>query len=161
MSIVQVQTTRTSGSPVSSADTEPLATFATGLRLLDAKAYLEEMAGGEHLVAELLLDTTVRLPKSYTLFLHVLDGDGQRVGQRDSATGSGLFPTDAWQPDQPLRDTYRIPIDVAGAERPYRLALGFYDVQTGERLPTYSRDGSRLPEDRFVLEVQSGVLNPP
>jgi 4-amino-4-deoxy-L-arabinose transferase-like glycosyltransferase len=147
--------------PVSRVDTEPLATFGVALRLLDAKVYLEARAGGEHLVAELLLDTTARLPESYTLFLHVLDADGQRVGQRDSATGSGLFPTDAWQPGQPLQDTYRIPIDVAGAGRPYRLALGFYDVQTGERLPAYARDGNRLPEDRLVLEVQTEGLNPP
>jgi 4-amino-4-deoxy-L-arabinose transferase-like glycosyltransferase len=147
--------------PVSSTDAEPLAAFGAGLRLLDARVYLEEMAGGEHVVVELLLDTTARLPKSYTLFLHVLDVDGQRVGQRDSATGSGLFPTDAWQLGQPLQDTYRIPLDVTGAGWPYRLALGFYDVQTGERLPAYSHDGNRLLEDRLVLEVQTGGLNSP
>jgi len=146
--------------PVSSRHADPLASFGDALRLLDAEVYLEEMAGSEHLVVELLLDTTARLPESYTLFLHVLDIDGQRVGQRDSPTGNGLYPTDAWQPGQPLYDVYHIPIDVTGAPQPYRLALGFYDVQTGERLPAYSSDGSRLPEDRLMLEVQTGAANP-
>jgi len=147
--------------PATSADTEPLATFGDALRLLDAKAYLEEIAGSERLVVELRLDTTARLPRSYTLFLHALDIDGERVGQRDSSTGSGLYPTDAWEPGQPLRDAYRIRIEVAGASGPYRVALGFYNVQTGERLPAYSPDGSRWPEDQFMLEAQAGAINPP
>jgi hypothetical protein len=147
--------------PVSSVHTEPLVSFGDALRLLDAETYLEGAAGSERLVVELLLDTTARLPESYTLFLHALDIDGERIGQRDSPTGSGLYPTDAWQPRQPFRDVYRVPIDVAGARRPYRVALGFYDVETGERLPAYSPDGSRLLEDRLVLEVQAGAANPP
>jgi hypothetical protein len=147
--------------PVSSVQTEPLASFGDALRLLDAEAHLEEPAGSERLVVELLLDTTAQMPESYTLFLHALDIDGERIGQRDSPTGSGLYPTDAWQPGQPFRDVYRVPIDVAGAQQPYSVALGFYAVQTGERLPAYSPDGSRLPEDQLVLEVQMGAVSPP
>ena len=147
--------------PVSSVHTEPIAFFGDAMRLLDAETYLEETAGSERLVVELLLDTTARLPESYTLFLHALDIDGERIGQRDSPTGSGLHPTDAWQPGQPFQDVYRVPMDVAGARRPHSVALGFYDLQTGERLPVYSPDGNRLPEDRLVLEVQTGAANPP
>lgn len=134
---------------------EPLVTFGGTLRLLDMDLRGEAVQGGEDVVAELVLDTTERLPWSYTLFLHVLDADGKRIGQRDSSTGNGLFPTDAWPPGQPLRDRYRISVDMVGARRPYQLALGFYDWRTGERLPTVDRDGERLPEDQLLLEIPS------
>ena len=136
---------------VEQAPAQPLVTFDGGLRLLEADVHIETVLGGEWLVVELLLDTISPLPQSYTLFLHALDADGQRVGQRDSPTGGGLFPTDAWKPGQPLRDTYRIPIEAADARQPYRLALGFYDWRTGERLLAFGSDGSRLPDDQYLL----------
>jgi 4-amino-4-deoxy-L-arabinose transferase-like glycosyltransferase len=134
---------------------EPLVTFGGMLRLLDVDLRDEAVQGGNDVVAELVLDTTERLPWSYTLFLHVLDADGKRIGQRDSSTGNGLFPTDAWPPDQPLRDVYRISVDAVEARRPYQLALGFYDWRTGERLPALDRDGEHVPEDQFLLEIPS------
>ncbi len=36
---------------------------------------------------------------------------------------------------------------------PYRLALGFYDWRTGERLPAVGRSGVLLPDDRLLLEI--------
>jgi 4-amino-4-deoxy-L-arabinose transferase-like glycosyltransferase len=138
---------------VESALREPLVRFGGALRLLDTGVHVEDVPGGEQAVTELILDTTAPLPRSYTLFLHVLDADDQRVGQRDTATGNGLCPTDAWSPGQPIRDIFRIPVDAAQARQPYRLALGFYDWRTGERLPAIDRDGNRLPDDQFVLEI--------
>lgn len=142
-----------SSETVGYAPEEPLITFGEGLRLLAADVQCETGVSGEQLVVRLLLDTTLPLPQSYTLFLHALDADGQRVGQRDSATGGGLFPTDVWQPDQSLREVYRVPIDVVGARRPYRLVLGFYDWRTGERLSAFDPDGNHLPDDQFFLLV--------
>jgi len=135
---------------VEQASVQPLVTFGEGLRLLAADAWLEAVHGGERLIVELVLDTTSPLPKSYTLFLHALDANGRRVGQRDSLTGGGLFPTDAWKPGRPLRDIYRVPIVAADAQPPYQLALGFYDWRTGERLPAFGPRG-RLPDDQFLL----------
>ena len=132
-------------------DVEPLALFGDSLRLLEAQVRVETVVGGEKLAVELVMDSTAPLPRSYTLFLHALDSDGQRVGQRDSATGGGLFPSDAWKPGQPLRDVYLVPIDVAGGRQPYRLALGFYDWQTGERLVALFPTGARLSDDQFLL----------
>ena len=60
-------------------------------------------------------------------------------------------PTDAWKPARSLWDVYHVPIEVEGARQPYRLALGFYDWRTGERLPAFALDGSRLLDDQFLL----------
>lgn len=127
------------------------AVFGPGLRLLESSVQLQQGDGGDTLAVELLLQAEMPFDQSYTLFLHALDADGQRVGQRDSATGGGLFPIDLWSPGQVVRDVYRVPVDVAEVRRPYRLALGFYDWRTGERLPAVGPDGDRLPEDQFVF----------
>ena len=140
-----------SSETVAHAPEEPLVIFGESLRLLAAEMRLESTVGGERVVVELLLDTAAPLPQSYTLFLHALDAGGQRVGQRDGPTGGGLFPTDAWRPGQPLRDVYRVAIEVTDARQPYRLALGFYDWRTGERLLAFGPDGTRLPDDQFLL----------
>jgi hypothetical protein len=138
---------------VEKAPATMLATFAESLRVLDADAHVETVAGGSQVVAELVLDTTVPQPWSYTLFLHVLDANGQRVSQHDTATGNGLYPCDAWQPGQTIRDVYRIPIDGSGAQPPYRLALGFYDWRTGERLPATGMGRNSLPDDQLLLSI--------
>ena len=138
---------------VEKAPAEVLATFGETLRVLEAGTRVQSVAGGEQVVADLVLDTTVPQPWSYTLFLHVLDANGQKVGQRDTAAGNGLYPCDAWQPGQAIRDVYRIPIDGAGAQPPYRLALGFYDWRTVERLPAAGPHGNRLPDDQLLLNV--------
>jgi len=137
------------------AEPEPspsaLVLFDNNLELLEASVRLEEGPGGEQLVVELLLDAQAQVAQSYTLFLHALDADGQRIGQSDSPTGGGLNPTDGWIPGQAWRDVYRVPISVKGAQRPYRLALGFYDWRTGARLTAAGADGKPLPENQFLL----------
>jgi 4-amino-4-deoxy-L-arabinose transferase-like glycosyltransferase len=135
------------------APAEVLATFGETLRVLDARTQIESVPGGEQVLADLVLAATAPQPWSYTLFLHVLDANGQKVGQRDTATGNGLYPCDAWQPGQAIRDVYRIPIEVTGAQTPYRLALGFYDWRTGERLPAADQTGNSLPDDQLLLGV--------
>jgi len=125
--------------------------FDNNLELLEASVHLEEVPGGEQLVVELLLEAQAQLAQSYTLFLHALDADGQRIGQRDSATGGGLNPTDGWIPGRAWRDVYRVPISVQGARRPYRLALGFYDWRTGARLAATGADGKPLPDNQYLL----------
>jgi 4-amino-4-deoxy-L-arabinose transferase-like glycosyltransferase len=142
------------GEVVVGGQSEALATFGGTLRLLEAEAHLEEVPGGEQVVAELLLDVTAPMTQAYTLFLHVQDARGQRVGQRDTLTGDGLFPTDAWRPGEALRDLYRIPIEAVDVQKPYRLILGFYDWRTEGRLPATSRDGERLTDDQYVVEVR-------
>lgn len=131
----------------------PLATFGGALRLLEATIRAEAVPGGDQLVAGLVFDTMEPLPLSYTLFLQALDASGRKVGQVDTAAGGGLFPTDAWLPGGAHREVYRVFVDPAGASGTCRLALGFYDWRTGERLPAAGPDGERLPDDQLLLEM--------
>lgn len=78
-------------------------------------------------------------PIDYTVFVHVpgdngvISGDGQPAG--------GRYPTSAWQPGQIIEDVHALP---AGRELQIpRAAIGFYRLDTGERLPV---DGTNSTE---------------
>jgi len=74
--------------------------------------------------------------RDYTVFVHLLDGAGERVAQGDGMPGYlGALPTTLWQPGVPVLDEHilSLPVDLAPGE--YHLVVGWYDGTTGERLP--------------------------
>jgi hypothetical protein len=68
------------------------------------------------------------------VFVHLLDGQGQVVSQRDSEPVAGTRPTTSWQPDEVIIDKYglRLPTGLPPGE--YRIVVGLYLPETGERL---------------------------
>jgi 4-amino-4-deoxy-L-arabinose transferase-like glycosyltransferase len=71
--------------------------------------------------------------RPYTLFIHLLDAQGQLVAQSDDMALNGTWPTTCWQPQYAFTDQYRLtlPADIAPGD--YRLSLGFYWLPTLER----------------------------
>jgi len=82
---------------------------------------------------------------NYTVFVQLLDGNGQVVAQRDRWPGDGLFPTAALQPGQVITDNLAIPLDVPPGR--YRLIVGLYrpDVEGYPRLSGPAGDFVELP----------------
>ncbi|GIK43183.1 MAG: hypothetical protein BroJett011_70160 [Chloroflexota bacterium] len=75
----------------------------------------------------------------YTVFLQLLDEQGQVVSSWDSQPFNGLYPTDLWSPGETIADTFALPLPEAGLPPGrYRLITGFYDVGSGQRLPVAS-----------------------
>jgi hypothetical protein len=72
-----------------------------------------------------------------TVFVHLLDAQGNVTGYGDSEPGNGAYPTTGWLADEYLADTHTVMLP-AGADTgdPIRLAIGLYDPSTGERLLT-------------------------
>ncbi|MCD6518724.1 MAG: glycosyltransferase family 39 protein [Anaerolineae bacterium] len=88
---------------------------------------------------------------SYTVFVHLLGPDGQRYGQKDSLPWGGHLPTDFWLQNEVIVDSYLITIDPNAPKGEYHLAVGMYDVRTGQRLPMKDAQGQRLVNDRAIL----------
>jgi hypothetical protein len=69
------------------------------------------------------------------VFVHLLDSAGQTLARVDIPPGGGAGqPTSAWQPGQQIA----VPLPLALPDMPpgdYRVTLGLYDAQTGQRLP--------------------------
>lgn len=82
----------------------------------------------------------------YTVFVHLLAG-GDKVAQLDTRPCDGECPTDRWQPGEILVDRYEFtlaPDLVAGMlDAPpghYRLAVGLYLLDSGDRAAVIGRD---------------------
>jgi 4-amino-4-deoxy-L-arabinose transferase-like glycosyltransferase len=72
--------------------------------------------------------------RRYKVFLHVLDEGNHIVGQRDAEPGGGARLTDLWMPGEVLVDNYGVPIHPATPPGKYRVEVGMYDPETGQRL---------------------------
>ena len=105
-----------------------------------------------HLAADqVTFDWTALQPpgKDYTLFVHVLDADGRQIGQKDAEPFDGQYPTGLWEAGERVRDVRSIALPASAR----RLRIGWYDRQTGQRLPARSADGKPWPDDIVFIEV--------
>jgi hypothetical protein len=117
--------------------------FGDGL-LLKSFWMRQQAWRGDWFYVVLAWQPTQPLPKDYKVFVHVLDGAGQIAFQQDKLAIDALQPMSRWAVGQVLRDPYAI---VVPAELPvgeYRVVIGIYDPETGQRLPTQQGDALTL-----------------
>ncbi len=71
---------------------------------------------------------------SYSIFAQLLRPDNRILVQKDQLPVMGDRPTSGWVPGEYIRDPYQLMIPLDAAPGKYRLIVGMYDSQTGERL---------------------------
>lgn len=74
------------------------------------------------------------LEQDYLMFAHILDSQGQRVGQID-APPAGETPTSALEPGRHRTWIHPLPLTAELPPGDYWLALGLYEPASGARLP--------------------------
>ena len=91
------------------------------------------------------------MEQSYTVFTHLVDTGGNIVAQKDNPPVDGFYPTTKWEVGEIVRDQYDlvIPSDVPSGE--YRLKVGMYLAETGERLNVL-KDGVPSPDNQIPLQ---------
>ena len=82
--------------------------------------------------------------EDYTVFVHALAAGDTKVAQRDTRPCDGECPTNTWQPGEIIVDRYRLALPPAAPPGPYRVAVGLYLLDTGDRAAVVGR------EDRTV-----------
>jgi uncharacterized membrane protein len=89
-----------------------------------------------------------RLDRDLTVFVHLLDEDGDRVAQGDGVPGYlGTLPTTVWEPGAAVLDRHVVSLPAKLTSGRYSLRIGWYDPVSGERLLTPSgEDGLSLGE---------------
>lgn len=85
--------------------------------------------------------------KDYTMFIHVLNGRGEKVGQADVPPGAPRAPTSAWQTGHYIDAVQTIPVQVDQLTDRYWIAIGLYDPQTFARLPLHAPPMPAAPDD--------------
>lgn len=71
---------------------------------------------------------------NYTIFVHLLDSNGQMVAQSDHQVGDGILPTSCWRPGRVIVDQISLPLPAQTSPGLYRLNVGLYSTNTLERL---------------------------
>ena len=82
----------------------------------------------------------------YTVFVHLVGEAGTLIGQHDGFPAAGAYPTSWWLPGDVIQDHHVLAL----AEMPqtsWHVRVGLYRRETGQRLPVYTADGERLPDD--------------
>ena len=74
-----------------------------------------------------------QLPHAYTVFVHVLDGQGNLIAQQDNMPVHDQLLTSCWQPGEQVTDPYSVALPADGPQ-PASIEIGLYRLDTGERL---------------------------
>jgi hypothetical protein len=110
------------------------ATFDGKAELLGAVVDRAQAQPGDPVKVTLYWRALAATEQLYTEFVHLIDGDGIIVAQRDTWPGRGLYPTVLWQPGQVFADELYLHVpDGAYAPNTALLRVGLYDAQ-GTRL---------------------------
>ena len=81
------------------------------------------------------------------MFVHLKNADGDIVGQLDQPP---LKPTGLWLTDEVITDRVTLPLPVNTVAQ---IAIGLYDPGTGQRLAVRAADGTPLPDEQYLLDL--------
>jgi hypothetical protein len=115
---------------------------------------------GQAITVNLYWQASSPVPKDYTVFAHLLDAAGRVQTQHDGPPMGGRYPTSKWLPRQIIEDPTHLTLPPDLPPGNYRLAIGMYELTTGQRLPVTDR-GVRVPNDAILLDpaLQTTGLN--
>lgn len=155
---------RERGAPISVADPLAIPThqrvhFGENLFLLGYDVPKEPLQPGDTLHFTLYWTADAPADHYWSVFTHLRALDGSLIGQHDKVPYDGLYPPTRWWPRQIVDDDYAIHIPDDAPAGEYRIAVGMYDFQTGERLQLRDEDNTPLADGQVFLE-QSITIRP-
>lgn len=95
--------------------------------------WLRASARGQQVQLQLTWETRQLTDRNYWLFAHLLGPDGQRYEQIDMP-----YPTTDWTPGRFVKTNLLLNIPANAPAGTYRVLIGLYDPESGQRLPLTS-----------------------
>ncbi len=111
------------------------AVWANGIGLAGYDLSAGAAAPGGSLTLTLYWQPAGVVQQSLTVFVHLVDANGELVAQRDQTPGGGARPTLGWAPGEVIADIYELAIGARVPPGEYRLRVGWYNAATGQRVP--------------------------
>ena len=112
------------------------ATLGGELRLLGYDLATEAARPGSTVEVTLYWEALDAMETSYTVFVHLVDAQGEYVNGWDNPPRGGAYPTNGWLAGEVVVDAYRIPVPETAKPGACSIAVGAYDSQTMRRLTT-------------------------
>jgi hypothetical protein len=126
--------------------TEVDATFGGDLRLLG----YDLVSGGDGMRVTLHWQALRRMDLSDKFFLHLYDAGGELAVQVDVVPRGWTYPTSWWEAGEVVSDEINLPLNEVAPGR-YRLAVGVYHSETGDRL-SVSSETLPVRSDALILQ---------
>ncbi|MSP12591.1 MAG: hypothetical protein EXR62_06500 [Chloroflexi bacterium] len=105
----------------------------------------QDVAVGENLYLTLYWKVLGPFDRDYSIYVHILDGDKQVLGQQDTYPGGGRLSTRQLQQGRLVVDRVDIHMNQPPAGTPRaEIQIGIYDVTTSIRLPVTNERGQRV-----------------
>ncbi|MBN1934795.1 MAG: DUF2723 domain-containing protein [Anaerolineae bacterium] len=94
------------------------------------------------------------MAEDYTLFVQLLAPDGTLKGQIDVWPRDGTHPTSAWRAGEEIADAYAVTLNADAPPGAYRVALGWYLLETMQRLPLLDAEGTPVADHVMLGSVE-------
>jgi hypothetical protein len=75
------------------------------------------------------------IDQDFAVFVHLVGSDGRIWSQRDSQPVGGFRPTSGWAVGEAIEDNHALLLSSKTPGGEYRLVVGLYNVDDGQRLP--------------------------
>jgi hypothetical protein len=136
---------------VATAVPRPPVDFGVPLRLEGFEVTGTQIGRGSAVVLLLYWRALGEIPRDYTVFVHLIDGQGERIWGQDALLVDGNTPTSQWHGGKFVITGHllSIPADVPVGEN-YRLEIGLYYLPTLERVDIVDAEG-RVIADKIVI----------
>jgi hypothetical protein len=90
----------------------------------------------------------------YTVFVHLIDSQDIAVASHDSRPMMGRYSTLAWRPGHTVPDPHPVLLPADYSPGAYRLRIGLYQAETGDRLPMVDPQGREPPLEYILLPTE-------
>jgi hypothetical protein len=140
---------------------DPAAAWTEGITL-DAYRFADRTVKlGGVVRLDLAWRATESVADRYKVFLHLIDGEGQVVAQRDGEPGAGIQRMDVWVEGEVVRDRHGLWLPTELAPGAYQLLLGLYDPDSGERVAVCCPEGDAWHLASVRIEDGIAEILPP
>jgi hypothetical protein len=109
--------------------------FGQRIELTGYSLSATDLHSGDEMVVTLYWKCLERLDEDWVLALGLLNSEGEIAAQADGMVPG--FPSSSWPPGLAFPDTRVLVIPPETASGEYRLYVGWYRLEDGERLPAY------------------------
>jgi hypothetical protein len=130
-----------------------------GYSLTTNAATNELIQPGQAVTVTLYWQALEPVSDDYSVFIHLLDTEGQLHGQHDGPPVNGRYPAHSWLPNQTVKDETVLVLDPDLPPGDYRVAVGLYSLETGQRLEVRGGSGN-MPNNAIVLDPALRVGSP-
>ncbi len=135
------------------APLDPAPRLGSVARLLGYDVEGSEVWQGDSLPVTLYWEALEPGNTSYTVFLQLVDEQGNKAAQVDRLPCGGACPTTAWQTGELVGERYELAVEPGARPGRYGLIAGLYDLATGERLPVAGAPGEGSAGDFVLLTI--------